>query len=134
MGLLEKGERFIRKRGRVTAVQKEPPTQSVEEVRTDVDLIYGAVLEKQRLTLKNIAETFKISLNKVEEWAKILDKMGLLELHYPVAGEAELRVKNSEFKISKPFDKRRRLFIFTAFLLVVVTLGAFLMIKIFRLK
>lgn len=107
------------------------PTKPTQKIETSVDQVYYIVLEKKRLSLKSLANRFKIGLDKLEEWAKILDEKGLLELHYPVVGEVELRVRTHEFKKTKPKDKKMNLLIFTAILLVVVALSIFFMIKFF---
>ena len=67
-----------------------------ENIETNLDFIYNAVLEKKHIPLSKIASQFKVSIQKIEEWARVLDKQGLLQLYYPMIGEAELKVRNKK--------------------------------------
>jgi len=147
MGLLDKSENLSKKGEKAT----REPVKSVENIGTNIDLVYYAVIEKKSLSLKRLASIFKVSYNKIEEWASVLDKQGLLELYYPVVGDPELRIKKSETKkqenkgkgskTSKKTSKNKskliatiaenkKLIIFTFVVVIILTLVIWLVIKI----
>ncbi len=101
-------------------------------IGTNLDKVYNAVLEKKSLTLNELAGIFKVSINKVEEWARILDKQGLLELYYPVVGGPMLRVKGCTV-IEKPkkVNRSRKLLLFFVFSIILVAVGIFAIVKFF---
>lgn len=62
-------------------------------LETDVDKILNTIKEKGKITFDEIARLFKVDLNTIEEWAKILEDHGLVEVVYPPVGSPELREK-----------------------------------------
>jgi len=62
-------------------------------METDVDKIFNVIREKGKITFDEIAKMFKVNLNTIEEWAKILEDHGLVEVVYPPVGSPELREK-----------------------------------------
>jgi len=62
-------------------------------METDVDKIFNVIKEKGKITFDEIAKMFKVDLNTIEEWAKILEDHGLVEVVYPPVGSPELREK-----------------------------------------
>ncbi|MFH1317045.1 MAG: hypothetical protein ABII01_06000 [Candidatus Woesearchaeota archaeon] len=87
------------------------PIDVKENIETNLDLIYWTVLEKKTSSLSSLAQKIGVSTNKIEEWAIVLHKQGLLELNYPVVGDPVLRVKGvkieKEGKKSKNKDKNK---------------------------
>ena len=64
-----------------------------DEVSTPLDRLYRIVLERKKIKISEAAKKFNISEKQVEEWAHILETRGLVEIHYPIVGKAELRKK-----------------------------------------
>ncbi len=62
-------------------------------METDVDKIFNVIRKKGKITFDEIAKMFKVDLNTIEEWAKILEDHGLVEVVYPPVGSPELREK-----------------------------------------
>lgn len=74
-------------------LQKLPTTLSRGTYETDFDRLYHLLAEKKKLTITEVAQGFTISRKEAEEWGKILQEQGLIELHYPTVGDLELRWK-----------------------------------------
>ena len=62
-------------------------------VETPIDELYEAVTNKGRITMEDAAKKFNVHASRIEEWAKILEEHGLIEIHYPALGKPELRKK-----------------------------------------
>ncbi len=60
---------------------------------TEIDKVYEAVNRFGRITLSDIIKAFKISREQAEDWARILEEHGLIELDYPVMGDVQLCAK-----------------------------------------
>ena len=112
--------------------KQEKPPGYVGNIGTNVDKVYNMVLERKSLSLKELAAIFKVSINKVEDWARILDKQGLLELFYPVVGGPMLRVKGGAV-VEKPkkANKSKRMLLFFIFSIILVAICIFAIVKIF---
>ncbi|MBI4447976.1 hypothetical protein HY643_03270 [Candidatus Woesearchaeota archaeon] len=66
------------------------------EYQTELDILYNLLKEKKVLSITEIAEGFNITKEKAEEWGKMLAEHGLIDLHYPPVGEAQLKWKEQE--------------------------------------
>lgn len=75
------------------AMIKQALNLKKRKYETELDMLYNIVKKSKRITITEISEGFKISKEKAEEWARILDEHELLELYYPAIGEPELRWK-----------------------------------------
>ena len=74
-------------------LQRLPTTLTRGTYETDFDRLYHLIAEKKKLTITEVAQGFSISRKEAEEWGKILQEQGLIELHYPTVGDLELRWK-----------------------------------------
>ena len=72
-------------------IQKSIPIEHKAKIETDFDILVNYVNARETVKLSEVARMFKITVKKAEEWAKILESHGLLELHYPTFGEPELK-------------------------------------------
>ncbi|MGV8131319.1 MAG: hypothetical protein ACP5N7_04440 [Candidatus Pacearchaeota archaeon] len=63
---------------------------------TDIDLLYEMLKKNKRISLSKLAELFKVDKKVVEEWGKILEENGYVEVDYPRFGEIEMRIKEDE--------------------------------------
>jgi ribulose bisphosphate carboxylase small subunit len=62
-----------------------------ESGKTQIDELFEMVMEKGSVKIKEAAIKFKVHEAQIEEWAKILQEHGLIEIHYPVFGKPELK-------------------------------------------
>lgn len=60
---------------------------------TDFDRMLLLIEKYERLKFSDAAKIFGISMDKVEEWAAILEQHKILKIHYPAIGEPELRIE-----------------------------------------
>ena len=60
---------------------------------TPIDELLEMVKKNGRIRTKDAAKRFGVSKSEIEEWGKILEEHGLIEIHYPPVGETELRKK-----------------------------------------
>lgn len=58
--------------------------------QTDIDRLYRAINSSDMITITQAAAMFRISKEQAEEWGKILENHGLIELRYPAIGELQL--------------------------------------------
>ncbi len=65
----------------------------MDKVTTPIDELFEIVMRVGRIKLGTAAKKFGAKKQQVEEWAKILEEHGLIEIHYPPFGEPELRKK-----------------------------------------
>ncbi|MBI4173500.1 MAG: hypothetical protein HY519_02155 [Candidatus Aenigmarchaeota archaeon] len=67
-----------------------PPANYLE---TEVDRLYQLVRERKSIPIEMAASEFHVNTQKIEEWGRILEEHGMIELHYPAFGKAQLRAK-----------------------------------------
>ena len=96
-------------------------------LKTNLDLIHQNVMEKKAVNLITLSAQFHVSLKLVEEWARVLDRQGLLELYYPVVGGAQLRVKGykkkpEKVKVPEPANKKKRFLLFQLVVVIIVAI------------
>ena len=63
------------------------------KIETDIDSVLKIVEKRGSIDIDMIKKELMIPEDKIEEWAKILEKHELLELHYPTFGKPKLRKK-----------------------------------------
>ena len=64
-----------------------------EKISTSIDELFELVMRNGKIKLNTAARRLGVKKNQVEEWAKILEEHGLIDIHYPPFGEPELRKK-----------------------------------------
>lgn len=91
--------------GKVTArlepkpAAKEKLMQAVAKAgkyETDLDRLYMTIVKVEVVNVAQAAAMFRISKEQAEEWGKILESHGLIELNYPALGELQLCKKKSK--------------------------------------
>lgn len=70
---------------------------SIGAYETGIDALLREIQSRGQVTLEQVETTFNVSKELAEEWAKILEAKGLIELGYPAFGSLMLR-KPSEKK------------------------------------
>jgi len=68
--------------------------KSTSKYETDLDRLLEMVEKYNVVALSEAAAIFKVDVQKIEEWARILESHNLLRVHYPAFGEPELRKVN----------------------------------------
>lgn len=68
----------------------EIPTNHIE---TDIDRVMKLIEEKEVVGLDYLSKTLKISVDRLEAWAKMLEDRELIEIEYPIIGLPKLRKK-----------------------------------------
>ncbi len=69
--------------------------------KTDIDVLYDLVKNKGRVKISALAKTFNVDKKTIEDWAEMLEEHGLLKIHYPAIGEAELMIPKKEKRNEK---------------------------------
>lgn len=78
---------------------KEKLMQAVAKAgkyETDLDRLYKTIAKAEVITITQAAAMFRITKEQAEEWGKILESHGLIELNYPALGELQLCKKKSK--------------------------------------
>jgi hypothetical protein len=61
---------------------------------TDFDRFYDFIIKNENIRIPKLCARFKITKKQVEEWARILEDRGLIEVHYPLFGSPRLKCVN----------------------------------------
>ena len=69
------------------AISKIP----INHIETDIDKLMKIIDEKKIVGLEYLSKTLKISVDRLESWAKMLEDRGLIEIEYPIIGLPKLR-------------------------------------------
>ena len=75
---------------------KKQVVAKASKYETDIDKLYKLINEIGSITITEVAEGFGISKEQAEEWGKMLENHGLIELNYPTIGEMQLCKKKSK--------------------------------------
>lgn len=87
---------------KIEKIEKSIETIKTEEVKkeilidmieTDIDKLMKILNEKKSISIGDLSKTLKISIDRLENWAKILEDHGLVDIEYPVIGLPKLRKK-----------------------------------------
>jgi len=65
----------------------------LNHIETDIDKLMQIVDEKKIVSLEYLSKQLKMSVDRLETWAKILEDRGLIEIEYPIIGLPKLRKK-----------------------------------------
>ena len=65
-----------------------------QEIFTKVDEMLSLIEQKERITFEELAKELKVDESVIEEWARIFEDHGFIEIEYPLVG--------------KPFIRKRR--------------------------
>lgn len=78
--------------------KKERRIVTIKEasVKTPVDDLYDAIVKFGKIRLDVAAKKFRVPESRVEEWGKILEENGLIEIHYPAIGKPTLICKEAK--------------------------------------
>lgn len=62
-------------------------------VKTSMDQLLDMINDKGSVKISDAAKKLKIKDKQIEEWAKVLEEHGLIEVHYPAIGKPVLKKK-----------------------------------------
>ncbi len=65
----------------------------IDMIETDIDKLMKTLNEKKSISIGDLSKTLKISIDRLENWAKILEDHGLIVIEYPIIGLPKLRKK-----------------------------------------
>jgi len=75
-------------------------------IETKVDRLIKLVRKKGKITVSQAAIALGVDETKIEEWVRILEEHGFVELRYPTIGEPEIIFKEmTEEEIDKKSEK-----------------------------
>jgi DNA-binding transcriptional ArsR family regulator len=85
------------------SIQPIKPEESISKIpinhiETDIDRLMKIIDEKKIIGIEELSKTLKISPDRLEIWAKILEDAGLIEIEYPIIGLPKLRKKEWKTK------------------------------------
>ena len=77
--------------------QKETSlAEQINKLETNIDRLYRLVKERGEIKVSEAAKIFRVGKTEIEKWGQVLQDHNLVELHYPLIGEAVLRVKKQK--------------------------------------
>lgn len=75
----------------------EPKSETkAKKVETEFDIFINMIKEKKEVGLNEVEKKFNLTKEKAEEWAKLLESHGLIEIRYPAFGEPKLIYKEQK--------------------------------------
>ncbi|MBU2638024.1 MAG: hypothetical protein KJ955_03560 [Nanoarchaeota archaeon] len=69
---------------------QKPHVAKAGRYETDIDRLYRLVNETGRVSVNTAAEVFGLKKEQAEEWGRILESHGLIEIEYPAVGGVQL--------------------------------------------
>ncbi len=73
---------------------QNPDVAKAGKYETDIDRLYRLVNDTGRVSVGTAAEIFRLKKEQAEEWGRILESHGLIEIEYPAVGEVQLCKKS----------------------------------------
>ncbi len=74
------------------SIEIETKIKNLKDSETEIDLFYEFIKENKSVLVTTIAHEFGITVDKVEEWAKILETHNLIIIYYPAFGSPSLKI------------------------------------------
>jgi hypothetical protein len=75
-------------------------------LETDIDKLYDIIEEKGKVNLAEVAKALSSPLEKVRDWADILEEHDMIDIDYPVVGSPVLKKKVVRDKASREIEKK----------------------------
>ncbi len=76
--------------------QEKKSETKAKKVETEFDQFINMIKEKKEVGLDEVEKKFNLSRQKAEEWARMLESHGLVEIKYPTFGEPKLIYKEQK--------------------------------------
>lgn len=77
----------------IKAEETKAKDKLLDMVETDIDKLMRILDEKKVMNIGDLSKELKISLDRLESWAKTLEDHGLVEIEYPIIGLPRVRKK-----------------------------------------
>ena len=75
----------------------EVPRKDIEsakiEIETTIDKLIDIIDKRGTVTTLDLSKELNVSMDRIENWAKILEDSGLINIEYPLIGPSKLRKK-----------------------------------------
>ena len=68
------------------------------KIETPIDELVKLLQERKKLSINKAASILGVETSKVEEWVKILEENGFVELIYPALGKPQIILKDLKGK------------------------------------
>lgn len=78
---------------KITKLEESISKIPINHIETDIDKLMKIIDEKKIVGLDYLSKILKISVERLEAWAKLLEDRGLIEIEYPIIGLPKLRKK-----------------------------------------
>ena len=78
---------------KITEPEKPMSEIPIDHIETDIDKLMRIIDEKKVVGLEYLSKALKISVERLEIWAKMLEDRDLIEIEYPILGLPKLRKK-----------------------------------------
>lgn len=79
---------------------------SEDMMETDIDKLLALIRDKKKLKAIDAANALNVPESKIEEWSAILEKTGMITVHYPPIGKPTLMFGKPEKGVKR--EKRRK--------------------------
>lgn len=95
---------IIRKKKSGKKIKKKPEERSIfyrkpaSGITTEIDDMLQMVSERKKVKVDQMAKSLKVSEDRIQEWAKILEEQGLVRVHYPAIGKPEIMIGTEKIK------------------------------------
>lgn len=87
-----KPQRILRERAR-KIMRERLKKIPIDMIETDIDKLMTIIEEKKSVSIEDMSKQLNVEVEQVENWAKILEEHGLIEIEYPIIGLPKLRKK-----------------------------------------
>ena len=125
--------------------KKVEPLSTQRSYETNIDQLHEIVENEGKISLKQLSEKLKLPIKQVEEWAKVLNKQKMMDIHYPLVGSIVLTKKGFVEKTKgkkgkeitkevseKPKKKSKKKLIILILILAVVLIFIFLLVILIK--
>jgi hypothetical protein len=89
----EKPEEISREVAYKLAKEKIDEIIPIDMIETDIDKMMNILETKKAISIGELSKQLNIKVELIENWAKILEEHGLIEIDYPIIGLPKLRKK-----------------------------------------
>ncbi|RLG57040.1 MAG: hypothetical protein DRN95_06025 [Candidatus Hydrothermarchaeota archaeon] len=79
------------KKEKVSTEKTEEPL--IDSLQTDIDRLLSIIEERGSVNISDLSKELNVGVEKIEEWAKVLEERGLIEIEYPIIGLPRLKKK-----------------------------------------
>ncbi len=69
--------------------------------RTDLDLMYELLNEKEELKVVTLAKYFGVDNSTILEWGRVLEEANLIKVNYPTIGDPILLINKETYHVEK---------------------------------